>query len=109
MLNSEYQPKTGKWGTGVDSGGNVGSPLVNKASIRSCKDVSHLIGSPNSTMASILGKNGSNPHGAAVKWAVDILRYLIKPATLDYFNNYKDFLPCLRSWSTASRVGNACL
>jgi hypothetical protein len=46
--------------------------LVNKASIRSCKDVSHLIGSPNRTMASILGKNGSNPQGAAVKWEVNI-------------------------------------
>ena len=54
----------------MELGGEVGSPFVINVSINNCNEVSQRVGSPNKTMASILGKKSElefdcNPLGIA--------------------------------------------
>ena len=83
----------------MDCGGKAGRPLVTNVSTRSCNEVSHRMGSPNKTMASTGGKNGSNAHGAAK--SVEVQFQFLRDSISEMI------LPRLRLWSTASKVGNA--
>ena len=54
----------------MEAGADVGRPFVINVSINNCNEVSQRVGSPNKTMASILGKKSEldldcNPLGIA--------------------------------------------